>query len=116
MESRLISWNIMSIKITHYILVGNKRYEYTLQPQKQHTTIICDAAGIRNQFKNEEVPQILAELAKVIIQAKQESDAQSEVVRFRVSANEKQLMERRALALGFENLSTYLRAAALGKI
>ena len=106
----------MATKITHYILVGNKRYEYTLQPKAQTTTIICEGAGIRAQFPNEQVPVVLAELAKAIMQAKREVEAQSEVIRFRVTPTEKQLMEKRALALGFKNMSAYLRAVALGKI
>jgi len=106
----------MATKITHYILVGNKRYEYSLQPSRSTTTIICEGAGIRAQFANEDVPIVLAELAKAIMQAKQEVEAQSEVVRFRVTPTEKQLMEKRAHALGFENMSSYLRAVALGKI
>ena len=102
--------------ITHYILVGNKRYEYTLKPKGQTTTIICEGAGVRAQFPNEEVPQILTHLAKQIMIAKKEAESQSEVLRFRVTPNEKQLMERRAMALGYENMSTYLWAVALGKI
>jgi len=54
------------------------------------TTIICEGAGIRAQFPNEQVPIILAELAKAIMQAKQEVEAQSEVIRFRVTPTEKQ--------------------------
>jgi len=50
------------------------------------------------------------------MQAKQEVEAQSEVIRFRVTPTEKQMMEKRALALGFKNMSSYLRAVALGRI
>lgn len=106
----------MATKITHYILVGNKRYEYQLRPAKDNTTIICEGAGIRASFPNEQVPTVLAELAKAIVAAKQEAEAQSEVMRFRVTPSEKQLMEKRALALGFPNMSAYLRAVALGKL
>ncbi len=106
----------MATKITHYILVGNKRYEYTLQPKREYTTIICEGAGIRAQFPNEQVPTVLAELAKAIMQARQDVEAQSEVIRFRVTPTEKQLMEKRAMALGYENMSAYLRAVALGRI
>ena len=89
---------------------------YSLQPKAQTTTIICEGAGIRAQFPNEQVPIVLAELAKAIMQAKQEVEAQSEVIRFRVTPTEKQMMEKRALALGFKNMSSYLRAVALGRI
>ena len=106
----------MTTRITHYILVGNKRYEYSLQPAKGSTTIICEGAGIRAQFPNEQVPLVLAQLAKEIMHARQEVEAQSEVLRFRVTPSEKQMMEKRALALGFKNMSSYLRAVALGKI
>jgi len=106
----------MTTKITHYILVGNKRYEYTLQPKAQYTTIICDGAGIRAQFPNEQVPLVLAELSKAILQAKQEIESQSETMRFRVTPTEKKMMEKRAFALGFKNMSSYLRAVALGNL
>jgi hypothetical protein len=106
----------MATKITHYILVGNKRYAYSLLPTKDNTTIICEGAGIRAQFPNEQVPVVLAELAKAILNTRQELEAQSEVMRFRVTPTEKRMMEKRAHALGYKNMSSYLRAVALGKI
>lgn len=103
----------MMTDIRHYILVGNKRYHYTMAPARSYTTIVCDGAGISVRVPNEQVPVVLGELARHIISAREQGDAQSEVLRFRVSPAEKQRIERSAMESGYANVSAYLRAVAL---
>lgn len=99
----------------HYILIGNKRYPYTVAPTRQYTTIVCKEAGLKLRVPNDQVPQVLGELAKQIIQNRQVGEAQSEVLRFRVTPSEKADIEQAAMDAGYSNVSAYLRAKALGE-
>ena len=99
--------------IQHYILIGNKRYGYTVAPTKQMTTIVVKEAGIKLRVPNDRVPQVLGELARQIIAQRQQSEAQSEVLRFRVTPSEKQQIEEQATSNGFNNVSAYLRSVAV---
>ena len=101
--------------IKHYILVGNKRYDYTLEPARSHTTIVCRGANLNQRFSNDQIPAVLTQLAREIMLARSEAAAQSEVMRFRVTPDEKQMIEQRALDAGFDNVSAYLRYVALGE-
>ena len=103
--------------IQHYVLIGNKRYGYTMAPTKTqgYTTINCKEAGLKLRVPNDQVPAVLGELAKQIIAARQVGEAQSEVLRFRVTPTEKAEIEQAAMDAGFNSVSAYLRAQALGE-
>ena len=106
----------MSDNIQHYVLIGNKRYGYTMAPAARsqgYTTINCKEAGLKLRVPNEQVPQVLGELAKQIINSRTATEAQSEVLRFRVTPSEKLEIEQSAMDAGFTNVSAYLRAVAL---
>ena len=78
--------------------------------------LVCESADIRERFPNDEIPRILAQLPRLISDraaALREEEAQSEVLRFRVTPNEKRRIEEVALAAGFDTVSAYLRAVAL---
>ena len=99
--------------IQHYILIGNKRYGYTMAPARQYTTIVVKEAGLKLKVPNEQVPQVLAELARQIIANRETAEAQSEVLRFRVTPSEKQQIESAAIEAGFSSVSAYLRQVAV---
>ena len=103
--------------IKHFVLIGKKRYDYELQPARRFTILAIKELGIEERIPNEELPQILLRLHELIMRAKEEEDAnkQSEVMRFRVSPEEKQEIERLAYENGFESVSAYIRAVALGR-
>ena len=106
----------MSDNIQHYVLIGNKRYGYTMVPKsKGYTTINCKEAGLKLRVPNDQVPQVLGELAKQIIANRQQGEAQSEVLRFRTTPSERAAIEQSAMKEGYTNVSAYLRAKALGE-
>jgi len=80
-----------------------------------YTTINCKQAGLKLRVPNEQVPQVLGELARQIIANKEQGESQSEVLRFRVTPAEKQQIEQKAHDDGFENVSSYLRYVAVGE-
>lgn len=107
----------MSIR-KHYIIIGNRRHGYTLVPARKATTLICRSANIEARYPNDEIPRILSELPRLIVQQRSLStDApQTEVVRFRVSEDERAQIEHNAFEAGYENISAYLRDVALHRI
>ena len=101
----------MSKKQTvHYIAVKNKKYPYTLElKQGGVTRVICDAAGIDQDFLNEDIPELLLSLPELII-SEQEYNKKTVTVQFRISPDKKKELEKKALKEGYPNLSAYLRA------
>lgn len=106
----------MSNSIQHYILIGNKRYGYTMAPAKQYTTIVVKEAGLKLRVPNDQVPQVLGELARQIIANRETTEVQSELLRFRVTPTEKQQIEQAAISAGFNSVSAYLRNVALEEL
>ncbi len=103
--------------VKHFLVIGKKKYDYELQPARKFTLLVVKDLGIQERVPNEELPNILLRLHEIIMQAKEDDEAQkqSEVMRFRVSSLEKQEIERLAYENGFESVSAYIRAVALGK-
>lgn len=101
--------------IKHFLVIGKKRYDYELQPARRFTVLLVKEAGIQERIPNEDIPKILLKLPEIILEAKEEVAKQSEVMRFRVSPEEKSEIEKQAYENGFESVSAYLRAVALGK-
>ena len=95
--------------LKHYIIVGNRKYDYTLEPNKNRTRLVCNGADIEEKVPNEEIPQMLAQLPRIIIKIQSAASSQSEVLRFRVSSEEKMLITKRAMENGYDNMSSYIR-------
>jgi len=99
----------------HYIIIGRERYGYTIKPARQVTYLVCRSANIEGHFPNDEVPRVLAKLPALIAEHRNllESKQQTEVVRFRVSKEERARIEENAFREGYETISAYLRDVAL---
>lgn len=102
----------MSVR-KHYIIIGNKRHGYTLYPAQKVTTLVCKSANISARFPNDQIPDILAKLPHIILEQYGENEPQTEVLRFRVSENEKEQIAQKAYDAGYEYISAYLRDVAL---
>lgn len=100
---------------TSTITVQNKKYEYTLKSAKEKGVIrfVCKGAHIDQDFLAEDVPALILDLPELILAERTYQDNQTEVVRFRISAEDKKKIEKKALASGFDTVSDYLRARAL---
>ncbi len=98
----------------HYIIVGNRKYEYMLETSRNRTNLVCEGAGIEQKYSNEEIPAILANLPNIIISlAEQSAGVQSEALRFRVTPAEKEYIMQAAIEAGYNNMSAYLRDKVL---
>ncbi len=107
----------MSIR-KHYIIIGNQRHGYTLHPAQKVTHLVCRSANIEARFPNDEIPQILAELPRLIGEhhSLSASAQQNQVLRFRVSEDERSLIEQNARDAGYDTISAYLRDVALHRL
>jgi len=101
--------------IKHYITINNKKYFYILKPAKKSTTLVeCEAANINQEFLNEDIPELLNDLPDLILAEKKYKKQQSELIRFRVSPDDKKQIEKIAVNKGYTSVSGYLRDLALG--
>lgn len=95
--------------------IKNKKYGYTLKVGKKLTVVKCEAANIDQDFLNEDIPLLLKDLPELIISEQKYQKGKDTVMRFRISPEDKKLIEKKALAHGYSSVSTFLRALALGK-
>ncbi|MBI5411873.1 hypothetical protein HZA43_01715 [Candidatus Peregrinibacteria bacterium] len=103
-----------SKKSVHFIMVGKKKYEYSIESlSKKIVFFECDAANIGQQFLTEDIPALLIDLPELIIGRKEYEKKQNQVLRFRCSAKERREIEKRAIQKRFPNISAFIRALAL---
>lgn len=99
----------------HTLNMNNKRYEYTITPvNKKEVFFECSAAGIAQRFLAEDIPALLIDLPELILLEKEWQKKQSEMIRFRVSPEDKKTIEKKAIKAGYSTVSAFLRALALG--
>ena len=107
----------MTATLNHFITIGKKKYFYTIKPAGKNTTLFeCQAANIKQEFPNEDIPELLNDLANLILAEKKYKNQQSEVIRFRVSPNDKKRIEKKAIQNGYTSISGYLRDLTLGNV
>lgn len=73
----------------------------------------CIAANVAQDFLAEDVADLLIDLPNLIIAEKEYQNRQSDIVRFRVSLEDKKLIEKKAAKQGFSSVSEYMRSLAL---
>ncbi len=94
--------------------MNNKKYFYSLKKINKKTSHFeCEAANISQPFPNEDIPDLLIDLPNLILSEKEYLDKQDEVIRFRVTGEDKKLIEKKASQKGFSTVSDYLRELAL---
>lgn len=108
----------MSGKIyEHFVVVNNKKYKYILKPIKggKLTYFQCDGAKIAQEFLGEDITSLLLDLPELIISEIEYKKSQDNVIRFRVSKEDKKKIIKNAHKKGYKNVSSYLRDLALSK-
>ena len=102
------------ISLKYYVTLNDKKYFYTLRPfDEESTWVECEAAGISQNFLHEDIPALLLDLPHLIISEKEYQKNQEEVVRFRLSAEDKQTIQKKAAKAGYASVSAFLRDLAL---
>ena len=106
----------MKKALEHYLTLNNKKYFYTLKNAGRKVTFVhCEAADISQEFLNEDVPDLLNDLPNLILAQKKYNKQQEDVIRFRISTEDKKLIEKKALKKGYTSVSSFLRDLALGR-
>lgn len=102
-------------QVTGSVTVQNKKYSYTITKRKNNIVYIeCEAAKIAQEFLAEDVTDFLIDLPNLITAEKEYQEKQSDVLRFRVSSEDKKRIEKKAVEQGYTSVSEYLRNLALG--
>ena len=102
-------------KVQSTITVQKKKHTYTLSEKKAGVVhVSCPSANIDQDFLAEDVAALLIDLPNLIAAERDYKKNQSEVIRFRVSSEDKNKVERKAVQEGFGSVSDYLRHLALG--
>lgn len=98
----------------YYITINNKKYQYSLTFVSKTTTLVeCKEASIAQEFLNEDIPALLMDLPNLIMAEKEYKKRQEEIIRFRISPEDKKIIEQKAIKKGYHNLSSFLRDLAL---
>ncbi|MCA9360112.1 hypothetical protein KC850_03685 [Candidatus Kaiserbacteria bacterium] len=100
--------------VTGVVTVQNKKYTYTLTKKAKETiNVECEAAKINQEFLSEDVADLLIDLPNLILAEKNYQKKQSDVIRFRISPEDKIRIEKKAIRNGFSSVSDYMRDLAL---
>ncbi len=106
--------NMQKKSLNHFITLNNKKYIYSMKKiDMKSTHFECDAANISQPFLNEGIPNLLIDLPNLILAEKEYKEKQEAVIRFRVTLEDKKLIEEKAGKCGFKTVSDYLREVAL---
>ncbi len=101
-------------KVTGVVTVQNKKHSYTLtKVSKSVVNVECKSAKINQEFLTEDVTDLLIDLPNLILAEKEYIKKQSDVVRFRISPQDKIKIEQKAVRHGYDSVSDYLRSLAL---
>jgi site-specific DNA-adenine methylase len=102
-------------KVVGVITVQNKKYSYSVAKQTNGAVFVhCEAAKINQEFLVEDIADLLIDLPNLIVAEKEYQAQQSDVLRFRVSAHDKKIIEKKAVDSGYASVSEYLRNVAMG--
>jgi len=95
--------------------LNHKIYPCLLTPSgKKSTHVACKAANVDQDFLNQDVADLLLDLPNLVLAEQEHKLRQSEVIRFRVSSEDRIAIEKRAAKEGYGSISEFLRNLALG--
>lgn len=98
----------------HFVIVNNKKYIYTLKKVGAKKTFVeCKDADMSQEFLNEDIPALLIDLPYLILEEKKYKDNQNQMIRFRISPEDKKIIMKKARGKGYKNISSFLRDLAL---
>lgn len=101
------------MKTNATITLKNKQYPYTIEKRRGGVVrMVCKAAKIDQEFLEADASVLILDLPALIVAEQDYMHAQDTVIRFRVSARDKQRIEEKAIAKGYDSVSRYLRDLA----
>ena len=89
-------------------------YPYTLERASAKTVhFVSKDARIDQEFLSEDVSELILDLPNLIIAEQEYNKKRSDVIRFRVSAEDRARIEKKAIKKGYDSISGYVRDLAL---
>ena len=96
------------------ITVKNKMYPYTIERVDAKTIhFVSKDARIDQEFLSEDVSELILDLPNLIIAEQEYNKKRSDVIRFRVSREDRARIEKKAIKKGYDSVSGYVRDLAL---
>jgi len=96
------------------IAVNNKNYPFIMiEVDKETVHFECDGAGVNQKFHIEDIGGLFLALPTFVIEEQQYRAKNKQVLRFRVSQEEKKNIMKKALKKGYKTASAFLRAISL---
>ncbi len=94
------------------ITVQNKKYEYRIEKIHDESTYLeCKEAAIAREFLNDDIAQVIFSLPKLILTHKKNEYRSKQTIRFRVTGEEKQRLEQKAVDRGYRTLTAMIKDA-----
>lgn len=105
---------LMMKPFKHMIKVGRKQYEYVVHAKnKKEVFFECAAAGISQNFLAEDIPALLVDLPELIQMELDYKKENTQIIRFRLTKDEKKKIQQNARQHGYDTMSAYIRDLAL---
>lgn len=96
--------------LKNYTEVGNKKYAYTItQVDETVSRIVCKDAKLDQEFLNEDILLLLADIPNLIRAEQQHQAKQDSVIRFRVSALEKIKIQEKLKQQWYTTISSFIK-------
>lgn len=101
-------------KVTSYTVVKNRKCSYIFwSVGKELTHLTCESAKVDQDFPNTDFPALLLDLPELIISEQEYQKINEQVLRFRISSDDKKKIEEKAVRSGYRSVSAFLRDLAL---
>ncbi|MFH0838503.1 MAG: hypothetical protein V1880_04535 [Patescibacteria group bacterium] len=98
----------------HILKMGRKSYKYSITPiNRKEIYFECKAAGIAQKFLAEDIPNLLVELPDLILSEIEFNKTYNQMIRFRITSEEKRQIQKNAVKNGYNNISAFIRDLAL---
>lgn len=105
-----------SSKAAGFITVGSQKFPFTTENLTRYGEslihLTCEAAGIDQAFDGEDFASFFSDLPEVIKEEQMQRMKKASPIKFRVTEEDREIIERRAAEAG-TTISDYVRSRAL---
>ncbi len=96
------------------ITLSNKKYNYFIKKTDSNVCYFeCKSANIAQEFLNEDIADLLLDLPNLITAEKEHQEKQNNFITFRISTDDKQYIEQKAIKKGYVSVSSFLKDLAM---
>ncbi len=98
----------------HSITLGRRKYDYFIKPVNKKVVFFeCQGAEISQEFLVEDIPALLVDLPELIQMEIDYKKETSQMIRFRLTKEEKKKIQKNAIKNGYNSMSAFIRDLAL---